>query len=232
MTPKNKARLNQLADPRAKSLLLNLPAKVFARYATVTTPTFSQAREVQDAAVLAVLLELPNRIKNVANLDLNRHFQRPIGDGPGKWLVSIPGYEVKNGEDIDSEFTEETSAMLDRYVKVFRPMLAAQPSTALFVSSATGEAKRRTTASTQFAEFIRRETGLKLNAQIMRHFAATNWLDVHPEDSETARRLLGYRSVDTTRKFYAGVNQRRHIGSTTTCSTICEPRRPTSPSGL
>ena len=208
MTMKNKARLNQLADPRAKSLLLNLPAVVFARYAGVAKPTFKQAREVQDAGVLAVLLELPLRMKNIAYLDLDRHFHRPVSDGPAKWLVSIPGHEVKNDEDINGEFTEETSAMLDRYVSVFRPVLAAQPSSVLFVSR-TGQAKRMTTWSTQFCSFIRRETGLALNPHIMRHFAANNWLDAHPDDAETARQLLSHRSIDTTRKFYAGANQRR-----------------------
>lgn len=208
MTIKNKARLNQLADPRAMSLLLNLPAAVFDRHAGVTKPTFKQAREVQDAAVLAVLLELPLRMKNISYLDLERHFQRPVSNGPGKWLVSIPGHEVKNDEDINGEFTEETSAMLDLYVSVFRPVLAAQPSSVLFVSR-TGEAKRRTTTSTQFSQFVRRETGLQLNPHIMRHFAASNWLDAHPDDAETARQLLGHRSIDTTRNFYADGNQRR-----------------------
>ena len=31
----------------------------------------------------------------------------------------------------------------------------------------------------------------------------------HPDDAETARQLLSHRSIDTTRKFYAGANQRR-----------------------
>ncbi len=93
MTPKNKARLSQLTDPRSKRLLLNIPAVVFARYAGMTKPTFKQAREVQDAAVLAVLLELPLRMKNIVYLALERHFQRPVTDGPGKWLVSIQRHE-------------------------------------------------------------------------------------------------------------------------------------------
>jgi integrase len=208
MTQKNAFRLNQLADPRAKQLLLDLPATIFARYDGVDKATFKQAREVQNAAILAVLLELPLRVENVAYLDLDRHFQRPVHGGPGKWLVSIPGHEVKNGKDINGEFTEETSALLDRYVAVFRPALSAQLSSALFPSR-TGQAKRRTTVSTQFYQFVRHETGFELNAHIMRHFAVNNWLDAHPEDAETARQLLGHRSIDTTRKFYAGLDQRR-----------------------
>ena len=211
MTAKNKVRLNQFAAPRAKALLLSLPAVVFARYSDVTKPTFKQAREVQDAAVLAVLLEVPLRMKNVTYLDLERHFQRPVLNGPGKWLVTIPGHEVKNNRDINAEFSEETSAMLDRYVSIFRPVLTTQPSSVLFISR-TGEAKRRTTTSTQFSQFIRRETGLALNPHVMRHFAACNWLDAHPEDLETARELLSHGSIETTRAFYIDGNKRRAFG--------------------
>jgi integrase len=208
MTAKNKSRLNQLVDPRVKKALLDLPAKIFARYAEVEKGTFKQAREAQNATMLAVLLELPIRLGNVTCLDLDRHLQRPVLAGRGKWLLSIPGHEVKNGEDISGEFTEDTSAMLDRYVRVFRPALCSEPTSVLFVSR-TGRAKRNTTTSVQFTQFIRRETGLQLNPHILRHFAANNWLVAHPQDAETARLLLGHRSIDTTRKFYTDVNQRR-----------------------
>lgn len=208
MTAKNKARLGQFGDDRALKLLLDLPARVFARYDSVEKATFKQAREVQNAAILAVLLEQPMRVGNVANLDLDRHFQRPLGPGASKWLVSIPAHEVKNDETIDGEFTEETSARLDRYVAVFRPALAAQLSTALFPGR-SGQAKRRTTVSTQFAGFIRRETGLVMNAHLMRAFASGIWLEAHPGDFETPRQLLGHKSIDTTRKFYVHLDQRR-----------------------
>ncbi len=115
MTAKNKARLGQFSDDRALKLLLDLPARVFARHVGVEKPTFKQAREVQNAAIVAVLIELPIRVGNVADLDLARHFQGRVGPGTGKWLVSIAAHEVKNAETIDGEFTEATSALLDRY---------------------------------------------------------------------------------------------------------------------
>lgn len=207
MTAKNKARLNQLSDPRAKKLLLNLPTEVFSRYDGVKTATFKAAREVQNAAVLAVLLELPLRVANVAYLDLDKHIHRPV-HGSGKWIVSIPAGEVKNDVDIDSEFSEATSELLARYLTLFRPAIGEKLTSALFPSR-TGEAKHETTISTQFKEFIRRETGFVLNVHLMRHVAATNWLDAYPEDAETARQLLAHKSVDTTRKFYAVIDKRR-----------------------
>jgi integrase len=101
--------------------------------------------------------------------------------------------------------------MLDAYLKVFRPLLFDGPSSSLFVSS-TGKAKRNTTYSTQFSQFIRRETDLELNPHLMRHFAANRVIDANPGDAEVARRLLGHRSIDTTRKFYVEPsNQRRAI---------------------
>lgn len=207
MTAKNKARLNRLKDDRAKALLLGLPDAIFNRRADLPKPpTFKQAREVQNAAMLAICLELPLRVENVATLDLQRHVHRPIGHG--LWRVAVPGHETKTGEDVDCEFSEETSAMLARYVDVFRPALSAQPSTALFVNR-EGKGKRPVTISAQLGQFIRRETGLVINAHLLRHFAATHWLDAHPSDYETPRQLLGHRSVDTTRRYYAYVEKGR-----------------------
>lgn len=209
MTTKNQARLNQFADPLVKQRVLDLPFVIARRHAKVTKPTFAQACEMQHAVMLRVLQAMPVRIENLRTLDLERHFHRPPGDKPGFWRVHIPAHEVKNDEDIDCEFSVATSALLHRYVTVFRPKLSDQASTILFVSSATGKAKIGTTVSTQFSEFMRRELGLALNPHLMRHFAATNWLEAHESDWETARQLLRHSSVDTTRKFYVGVQNRR-----------------------
>ena len=212
MTPKNKARLAQFDDPRARRLFLNLPAIVFRRHATVTKPTFNHARAIQDATVLAVLQDLPIRVGNVAALDLDRHFIRPSSDAPGCWRVSIPGWEVKNDEDINSVLSAEVSALLDRYVRVFRRALSDKPSSVLFLNR-DGKAKRETTMSAQFTQFIRRETGLALNPHLMRHFCVNLWLKECPGDFETARQLLGHKTSDTTRKSYAHLQHMTRVAS-------------------
>jgi integrase len=206
MTPKNKARLAQLDDPRVRGMFLNLPAQVFGRHADVAKPTFKHARAIQDATVLAVLQDLPIRVGNVAALDLERHFIRPIDGGPGPWRVSIPGCEVKNDEDIDCELTPEVSGMLDRYVRVFRPLISAKSCSVLLLSR-DGKAKRETTISAQFTQFIRRELGLQINPHLMRHFCVNLWLKESPGDFETPRLVLAHTSSDTTRKSYAHLQQ-------------------------
>jgi integrase len=206
MTPKNKARLSQLDDPRVRAVFLNLPTVVFRRHANVAKPTFKHARAIQDATVLALLQDLPIRIGNVVALDLERHLVRPPDSGPASWRVSIPGSEVKNDEDIDCVLTAEVSAMLDCYVRVFRPIISAKPSTVLFLNR-DGKAKRETTVSAQFTQFIRRETGLELNLHLMRHFCVNLWLNESPGDFETPRLLLAHKSSDMTRRAYAHIQQ-------------------------
>ncbi len=209
ITDKNQARLNQFADPAVKQRALDLPFEIARRHAKVTKPTFAQAREMQNAVVLRVLQVMPVRTENLRNLDLDRHFHRPPGGKPGRWRVRIPAHEVKNDDDIDCEFLDATSALLHRYVTVFRPKLTDKASTILFVSSATGKAKVGTTVSAQFSAFIRRELGLAAHPHLMRHFAATNWLEENESDWETPRRLLSHASIDTTRKYYASVSNSR-----------------------
>jgi integrase len=38
-----------------------------------------------------------------------------------------------------------------------------------------------------------------------RHAAAAMWLKTHPGDYETVRRTLGHRNIQTTIKFYCGL---------------------------
>ncbi len=44
---------------------------------------------------------------------------------------------------------------------------------------------------------------MKVNPHLYRHISAFFYLQAHPGDYETVRRLLGHRSVDTTMNFYA-----------------------------
>ena len=42
-----------------------------------------------------------------------------------------------------------------------------------------------------------------MNVHMFRHLAATLHLKMHPDDLETARRILGHKSLATTMRFYA-----------------------------
>lgn len=203
MVRKNRDRLARLSDATAARRFRNLHAVVASRYEGIKKPTIAQAHEMQMAAILVLLLDLPLRIKNVAALDLERHISRPPGGQDGPWRIAFAGEEMKNGQPFEAQLGEEASAFLSDYVARFRPALLKGPSSTLFVSR-TGLAKKPTTLSTQFSAFIRRELGLEVNPHLLRHHAGMLWLNNMPGEYHALSKLLGHASSKTTERSYTG----------------------------
>jgi integrase len=203
MTKKNRDRLAQFDDQRVLHRLLELPSKIDNKYKGIKKPSVQEARRMQHAVALEVLLHVPMRVKNLAALDLEAHVNRPLAGKTGNWRISIPEDEVKNDNPIDAELNPATSRMLARYVSVFRPVLKPGKSAALFLSQ-DGGTKGPSPLSQQFAKFIKRELGVTVNAHLMRHLAAFIYLEQKPGDYETVRRLLGHKQITTTVSIYAG----------------------------
>ena len=203
MCERNKTRLQPFKDKEVLRRLIRLPLDAAKRLQDVKSPTIVEARLMQMAVLLELLLHVPMRVKNAASLALDKHFQLPAGGKPGKWRVSVAKGEVKNEKAIDAELSVETSALFERYVSVFRPALSSGQSTALFVSQG-GQQKGPSALSKQFRKFIGRELGLAVHIHLMRHLMAFAYLEANPGDYEGARQLLRHKQITTTIKFYAG----------------------------
>jgi integrase len=203
MCERNRVRLAQLEDPAARRALINLPFEMAQQLAHVKVPTVRQAQTMQDAVLLAFILFFPIRIKNVAGLDLDKHFVRPVGSATGRWLVHFDPHEVKNKTAIDGSLNEHLSAMLARYVEVFRPVLLKTTTSKLFIGQ-NGTEKDPHTLGRQFFNLIKRCLGLKVNAHLMRHFAGFVYLEANPGHYEPVRQMLGHKNIDTTIRFYSG----------------------------
>lgn len=204
MSEKNSERLAQLEDVVARRALVNLPFEMADRLRDVKHPKTRQAQEMQNAVLLGLLLFLPVRIKNAAELDLDRHICRPVGH-VGRWLVHFEPDEVKNKIVIDGRLNERLSAMLTRYVDVFRPVLLKSPTSKLFLGQ-NGKGKDPKTLGNQFFKLIKRSLGLHVNAHLMRHFAGFNYLRANPGHYEAVRQMLRHKDIKTTIRFYAGVD--------------------------
>ncbi|MFA7586902.1 MAG: tyrosine-type recombinase/integrase, partial [Novosphingobium sp.] len=204
MCEKNKQRLAPLFHPTVRNKLLKLPLRVAHELRMVKTPTVRQAQRMQMAVVLEILLHVPMRVRNLSELDLAATIVPPIAGTIGCWRISIVAEDVKNDVAIDAQLGEEPGALLDRYVAVFRPVLVKKPTTALFIGQ-RGERKGSSALSKQLAAFVRREIGVTIHTHLMRHLAAHLYLLAHPGDHETVRRLLGHKKIDTTIRFYAGL---------------------------
>jgi integrase len=220
---RTRTRLNQFKSGVALSALINLPFQVAERLPKQGAPTVAEARDMQLACAVVVLLFLNFRIKNVVGLCLDKHIQRPIGGRTGPWRFEVGANEVKNGQTLSGYLTHEASMLLERYVNEFRPLLLKQQTTALFVSQ-TGKRKCAAALSKQVRRFVKRETGLDVHSHLFRSLAGELYLRQNPGDYETVRQMLGHKNVETTRRHYSGHDAERNL---TRYSDIIEDLRQT-----
>ncbi len=205
LTEKNRDRLRQLDDPKNVRLLLDFPARQ-----TVGTIGNDQGRRrdavaVQIALAVEILLMAPMRASNLAGLHIERHIQRSRAGKDGVVHIVIPGHEVKNEQDLEYPLPPETVRLLDFYLRDFHPRLSDTPSPWLFPGRKDGEPKAVMTLGEQIKAHVFKATGLRVNLHLFRHIAAKLYLDRNPGGYEVVRRHLGHCSMETTTKFYAGM---------------------------
>ena len=206
LTEKNRLRLLQFKDRVNVATLVNLPDRLVADALRHDRGGVTEALIVQTAVAIAIVLAVPMRIKNLANLNLERHVVRSrLGTGAVVHLV-IPKGEVKNKEPLEFELSAPVVELLDLYIQRFRPRLAKASSSSLFPVPKR-DAKAPHHLSDQISQRIKRETGLKMNTHLFRHLAAYLYLKAHPGEYETVRLLLGHKSIETTIAFYCGLEQ-------------------------
>jgi integrase len=196
-------RLRQFQDEANLAALITLPQRLVDELPKTGKPTRRQALQVQTALAVELLLMLPMRIKNLAELDLERHILRAR---PGGMVcISIAGEEVKNDMDIEAPLPGDTVALLDLYLSRHRPVLLKEPSTALFPGQDCNKPKAVQTLGNQISECIKRRCGLTVHPHLFRHVAALSYLNKNPGGYGLIRLVLGHKSVETTTKFYCGL---------------------------
>ena len=206
MTQKNRSRLRVLQDHATLRRLLELPERLFKAANKLQPKKAGLMRE--DAIAIALLLVCPLRIKNLAGLNIARHFQRP---GDGRLFVTLWEDEVKNETAIDFEVPADVRRMLDKYLSSRTPQMCPEGTPWLFPRRDGSSSVDPGTLSTRLSLRIRKEIGVEMNAHLFRHLAAMIWLTANPGAYEGARRLLGHSSVSTTINVYSGLETRAAI---------------------
>ena len=100
LTEKNKKTLLDLRDPNRLRLLLGLCPIVFREVLAKTKFRRRDAILAQTAFAIALLLNAPARIGNIAEIDLDSHIRRVATGSEEKIYLMIPGDQVKNEEDL------------------------------------------------------------------------------------------------------------------------------------
>lgn len=201
MTDANRERLRPFDDPENVSRLLNLPSELMAEAEGGGPPTEATALLAQTAVAVELLLMTALRRRNLAHLDLERHLVRSKGGGV---TLRISGDEVKNGVEVDKQLPDRTVGFLNIYCEKYRPVLLKVPNPYLFPGP-KDRPKSCERLAMQVTACVRDRCGLHVHMHLFRHITAKIFLDANPGAYGVVRLLHGHRSVETTTKYYTGM---------------------------
>jgi integrase len=207
LTDKNQAFLRQFESDRRKAELLFLPERLIDEVIRGLAEGRTDFVKARVAIAIEFELAIPLRPQNLSRLNWQRHFVEP--DGPkGRLLLQIPKAETKSGkDDFVAEVPDHVARRLRWYRQHILPRLKADPNGDLFVTR-HGEPKGQDTLTDQIIKTIERYLGIDMSPHQFRHLAGSSYLEDNPEDTETARALLGHAWSKTTR-IYVGSSSRR-----------------------
>ena len=194
--------LRQFVDRANIEKLLLLPEKIHRRLRRKSVHTVKDARLMQVAVALELLLMRPIRRGNMVALRLGEHVVK-VGN---RTVIVINEAEVKNGVDLDYPIPPESARFLDFYTGRLLPLFGPNPMGFLFPGDSPGKPKSAEQFGRFFKRTIRAETGLEVYPHLLRHFGATLYLTENPDGLDTVRRVLGHRSAETTHRSYVGVH--------------------------
>mgnify|MGYP001600332194 CR=1 FL=1 len=157
------------------------------------------------AVAIELLIVAPMRIQNLAWLEHDRHLVRSRLGTAGVTHLRIPADEMKNHEDYEMELPAESADLLRLFIRDYRPRMGGGADCPWLFPGYSGRRRHPESFSQLLSEFIFEQTGIRMHAHLFRHLAAKIYLDTHPEDVETARRILGHKSLATTMKSYIEV---------------------------
>jgi integrase len=205
LTPKNLALVRQVLTEGVWTEMVSLPKSLMrrARLAQDHAPT-KAAVMAQLAVAVAIETFAPVRLRNLIRIELGKNLIKPGGLDTPYWLV-FPGYDVKNRADLNFKFDQPLTDLINEYVHDFRPTLLRGSNSNWLFPGENAEPRNGPQFSKQITERIKKTTGLRITVHQFRHAAAAIYLKYHPGDYETVRRLLGHKNIQTTIKFYCGL---------------------------
>jgi integrase len=202
MTEKNLALIRLVLTDGVWSRVVNLPeqllqqARLQRRHAPVGAAVLAQI-----AAAVAILTVAPVRLGNLSSIRLGENLIKPGGPFSNFWLT-FPKYDVKNRTPLQFKLDKTVTAIINEYVHDFRPALMRGSNADWLFPGEAGNHKEKISFSTQIVERVEKSTGLRITVHQFRHAAGALILKHRPGEYELVRRVLGHKSVQTTKNFY------------------------------
>lgn len=206
MTEKNRGMLRQFEDDRRVDRLLVQGAKALADFAKLKSPAAADARRLQIALAMELLLAAPVRPQNLASIDLSRHLVWGREGGRDTARLLFPAHEVKNSQSLEFWLPQRVIDPLKTYLARAKPRLTSAGNTFLFPGQDKRH-KRPQVLSQQIAKRTRRVLGVRVTGHQFRHLVGFIYLKDNPGGHEVVRRFLGHKRIETTIRYYAGMEQ-------------------------
>jgi integrase len=109
---------------------------------------------------------------------------------------------VKNRKLIDWPIPPASADLIEEYIRTFRPALGDPACPYLFPGQDRLGCASKSNVSTSIVEAVARETGVRINVHLLRHFAAYLYLKKHPGRYGVVAKILGHKNIATTVAFY------------------------------
>lgn len=205
LTEKNLQLVRQVLTEGVWTEVVSLPNVLMhqARSARDHAPV-KAAVTAQLAVAIAILTFAPIRLRNLARIELGQNLIKPGGLNTPYWLV-FPHYDVKNRVDLNFQFDQPLTDLIDEYVHEFRPTLLRGTNAPWLFPGEGGQSKHSMQFSKVITLRIQKTVGIRITVHQFRHAAAAIYLKNRPGDYETVRRLLGHRDIETTIRYYCGL---------------------------
>jgi integrase len=137
------------------------------------------AISAQLAVAVAILTFAPIRLRNLISIELGQNLIKPGGPNTPYWLV-FPHYDVKNRVDLNFQFDQALTDLIDEYVHEFRPALLRGANASWLFPGEGGQPKTGLMFSKQITVRIQKATGLRITVHQFRHAAAAIYLKHRP----------------------------------------------------
>jgi integrase len=222
LTDKNLTVVRQVLTEGVWDKVVNLPKAMMAKARLLRHQApLRAAVTAQLATAISIFIFAPIRLGNLIRIRLEENLIRPGGINSPYWLV-FPHYHVKNRVPLQFQLQPELSEMIDEYINDYRPTLLRGSKDLWLFPGQKCEIKNSRTLSLQVTDRVIKATGLRITVHQFRHAAAAIFLKHRPGEYELVRRMLGHRSIETTRNFYIGLE---NIQATEIYGNIINERR-------
>jgi len=204
MSAKAREHLRALIAADACAMMLHLPDLLFERATDASLLPKEAARLVRTAIIIELLTFCPLRLRNLRNLKLGINLTWVGRDADAHMAVLIDAADTKNKSAITWTLPPVTSRRIQTFIDRYRSVLA-KPGNPYLFPGGTMEPLAVPSIQSTLQETVAEEIGVHVYPHLMRHFAVWLFLQTNPGQYEMARRVLHHKRVETTIKFYAGL---------------------------